>query len=161
MIENEIFINFDNGFEQLIFFMHEYCFRSGQLEGANIRTYLLEKTRVVHQSAGECNFHIFYQVGYILGQLEGANIRTYLLEKTRVEHQSAGECNFHIFYQVGFILGQLEGANIRTYLLEKTRVEHQSAGECNFHIFYQVGLSGMRIFLFLEDFLFFDQKLLK
>ena len=43
-------------------FMHACFFRSGQLEGANIRTYLLEKTRVVHQSAGECNFHIFYQV---------------------------------------------------------------------------------------------------
>ena len=43
-------------------FMHACCFRSGQLEGANIRTYLLEKTRVVHQSVGECNFHIFYQV---------------------------------------------------------------------------------------------------
>lgn len=37
--------------------------RAGEIKGAIIQTYLLEKSRVVTLDQGERSYHIFYQVG--------------------------------------------------------------------------------------------------
>lgn len=54
--------------------------RSGQLVGANIETYLLEKVRLVHQNAGERNYHIFYEL--LSGAVDARELSQYFIART-------------------------------------------------------------------------------
>nr|XP_018671672.1 unconventional myosin-IXa isoform X2 [Ciona intestinalis] len=45
-------------------FLKIYFYGSGLLSGADVQTYLLEKSRLIHQEPYERNFHIFYYLLY-------------------------------------------------------------------------------------------------
>ena len=48
-----------------------------KLAGATLETYLLEKSRIVHQGAGERNYHLFYMFWAILTDAEKAELELY------------------------------------------------------------------------------------
>lgn len=54
--------------------------RSGRLVGAQIDTYLLEKVRLVTQSIGERNYHIFYEM--LSGSIGAEELRNYFIAST-------------------------------------------------------------------------------
>jgi myosin heavy subunit len=60
----------------------ELCFGlGGGLEGARIQTYLLEKSRLIHQTIGERNFHVFYML------LEGLANDEYACKELRLRRK--------------------------------------------------------------------------
>ena len=56
--------------------------RGGTLVGASVETYLLEKVRLISQSDGERNYHVFYEM---LAGMTHDDLRRFLLD----EHDSA------------------------------------------------------------------------
>lgn len=54
--------------------------RYGKLIGAQIETYLLEKVRIVTQSIGERNYHIFYEL--LSGGMDARELRQFFLAAT-------------------------------------------------------------------------------
>ena len=57
---------------------------TGKLVGAKIDTYLLEKVRLVTQSPGERNYHVFYEI--LSGAMDTNEMNSYFLAKTATPH---------------------------------------------------------------------------
>lgn len=64
--------------------------QSGQIKGARITDYLLEKHRVVHQNPGERNYHIFYQI--IRGLSDEEKERLMLSEPESFHYLNQSNC---------------------------------------------------------------------
>ena len=62
-------------------------FQKGQITGAKINEYLLEKNRVVVQNAGELNFHVFY---CMMAGLEEDEKKEYKLERQPYKYITNG-----------------------------------------------------------------------
>ncbi|KAL2091871.1 hypothetical protein ACEWY4_011669 [Coilia grayii] len=94
----------------------------GEAVGGHILSYLLEKSRVVHQNHGERNFHVFYQL------IEGGEedlVRQLGLEKSwqHYKYLAQGECS-----QVGSINDKNDWKTMRNALsvidFDKSDIEH-------------------------------------
>lgn len=64
---------------------------TGKLVGAQIETYLLEKVRLVQQSAGERNYHIFYEL--LSGCLNQRELSEYFLAPTAAPEDFKMTCS--------------------------------------------------------------------
>ncbi|KAK6317729.1 hypothetical protein J4Q44_G00110200 [Coregonus suidteri] len=66
--------------------------RRYQIIGANMRTYLLEKSRVVSQSESERNYHIFYQMCACADQPEFKSLRLLRADEFRYTNMGGETC---------------------------------------------------------------------
>lgn len=64
--------------------------KSGQLLGASVRTYLLEKVRIIRQTEGERNYHIFYEIlnGMRVMEKKAIGLRGYGIHDFRITASS-------------------------------------------------------------------------
>ncbi len=90
-------------FIELHFVRHAHA-HAGQLTGAAIATYLLEKVRLVSQAANERNFHVFYQL------LQGASDEERIALSLPAWDGGKGAQGFHYLRQSGCVVRQ-DGAD--------------------------------------------------
>ncbi|KAI4464813.1 myosin vii xv [Holotrichia oblita] len=64
--------------------------KNGQIEGAKIDQYLLEKSRIVSQSEGERNYHIFYSL--LAGLTKEEKSRLELSDASKYVYLNKGKC---------------------------------------------------------------------
>lgn len=62
------------------------------MSGTSVDTYLLEKVRVVHQSPGERNFHIFYELLAGADPILAAKLHTQGLKASQFKYVNGGKC---------------------------------------------------------------------
>ena len=69
-------------------FIELFYFNEGFIDGATVRTYLLETVRVIKQLPGERNFHVFYELSAGLSEAEKSDIGLGDLSRFRYTNQS-------------------------------------------------------------------------
>ncbi|XP_072258475.1 unconventional myosin-Vc isoform X2 [Pyxicephalus adspersus] len=84
--------------------------RRYQIIGANLRTYLLEKSRVVFQSENERNYHIFYQLCASASQPEFKHL--HLMSAENFNYTSMGGCI------------EIDGVNDRKDMIDTQKTFH-------------------------------------
>ncbi|KAM5172132.1 unconventional myosin-Vc [Mantella aurantiaca] len=84
--------------------------RRYQIIGANLRTYLLEKSRVVFQSENERNYHVFYQLCASASQPEFKHL--HLMSAENFNYTSMGGCI------------EIDGVNDRKDMIDTQKTFH-------------------------------------
>ncbi|XP_052784010.1 unconventional myosin-XVI-like isoform X3 [Mya arenaria] len=111
----------------------------GHVIGGKISEYLLEKSRVVHQGRGECNFHIFY---WMMGGLSPEEVNLYglkdmakfrYLQGTKVDAQPDNKAKFwkvkDCLHYIGFSQTDIQSMiQILSIVLHLGEIEFKGVG---------------------------------